>query len=309
VSFTPYDPPVRWPFLLVLDAQYRQTGWALLSGPIVTRAQQEQFVDLRRAGHRFVGMSSYLTFPHGCDGDPLDYEMVCDAWCHCFQVPERFMRTSLPRALISTSDFTDYEQILPPSVAVPEPGNRFDLIYVGATEAWKREAKNWPLAARAVPRLCRELDLGALVIGSPTDDFTPSARVTFHRELPWPVLLAHLARARFLFVPNVTDASPRIIAEALCLDVPILVNRDILGGWKYVNRFTGAFFVNEAGVTTAARAVCTASVAPRAWFRANYGPYQAGRRLLSLLRSVDPTLKERSYVRISEAVAEPVPAR
>lgn len=304
MSFTPYEGAARWPFLFVLDAEDRQTGWALVNGPIVTRAQQEQFVELRRTGHRFVGMSSYLTFPDGCRGDPLDYELVCDAWCHCFRTPGRFLRTELPRALISMSDFTDYQRVSPHGLA--PPAERFDVVYVGATEDWKREAKNWRLAASAVPRLCCELGMCALVIGSPSDDFEPSPRVTFRAQVPWPILLAHLASARFLFVPNVTDASPRIIAEALCLDVPIVVHREILGGWKYVNRFTGAFFENEAGATAAARAVCEASIAPREWFRANYGPYLTGKRLLALLRSVDPTLKERSHLRVSEAVAEPV---
>src|SRR5262245_47658398 len=139
VSFTPYDGAVRWPFLLVLDAHCRQTGWVLLNGPIVAPAQQEQFAEMRRSGHRFVGMSSYLTFPHGGDGDPLDYEMVCDAWCHCFRAPEAFLRTALPRALISVSDFVDYHHVAPATVAAPPPGERFDLLYVGATEAWKRD--------------------------------------------------------------------------------------------------------------------------------------------------------------------------
>jgi len=263
---------------------------------------------LRRAGQRFVGASSYLTFPRGYDGGLLDYEMVCDAWCHCFRDPDCFLPATLPRALISVSDFTDYQQISPERVARSASSKRFDVIYVGATDDWKREAKNWPLAARVLPRLCRELDLRALVIGSPAGEFRPSEGVSFSPLLPWPVLLAHLARAGFLFVPSVTDPSPRLIAEALCLNVPILLHRDILGGWKYVNRYTGAFFDGEADVIPAARAVCCAATAPRQWFRANYGPYQAGKRLLSLLRLVDPTLEERSYLRLSEVAAEPVPA-
>jgi hypothetical protein len=307
MSFKMYGA-VQSPFQFILDAQYRQTGWALVHGPVVTRAQQQQFVELRRDGYRFVGMSSYLTFPHGYDVGPLDYEMACDAWCHCFRDPGRFLSANVPRALISVSDFADYQRISPDTVAEPPSGERFDVIYLGATESWKHEAKNWPLAARAVPRLCRDLSLCALVIGSPAGDFEPSRSVSFAPALPWPVLLSHLARARFLFVPNITDPSPRIITEALCLDVPILVHREILGGWKYVNRFTGGFFASEADVVTAARAVCNAPVAPRQWFRANYGPYLAGKRLLSLLRSLDSTLTERSFLRISEAVDEAVPA-
>ena len=299
----------RWPFLFVLDARERHTGWALINGPVVTRSQHEQFVRLRCAGYRFIGVSSYLDFPRGCSGDALDYEMVCDAWCHCFRNPGQFIRTALPRALISVSDFTDYRQIAPEHVDAGLARARFDVVYVGASEDWKRDVKNWGLAARIVPRLCRELDVTALVIGPPTPDFGPSERVTFRASLPWRVLLSHIAAARFLFVPNITDPSPRIIAESLCLGTPVLVHRDILGGWKYVNQFTGRFFEDEGDVVPAARALCSTVVAPREWFRANYGAYHAGRRLLALVRSLDPASCERSHLRISEGVAEPAPDR
>jgi hypothetical protein len=165
--------------------------------------------------------------------------------------------------------------------------------------------KNWRLAAQVVPHVCREMDMQALVIGTPTPDFSSSERVTFNVALPWTTLLSHIASARFLFVPSIMDPSPRIIAESLCLDTPIVVHREILGGWKYVNRFTGAFFEDEADVTRAVRALSSRAVAPRQWFRANYGPYRAGKRLLSLLRSIDPSLDECSHVRISGPTAEP----
>ena len=299
----------HWPFQFVLDARARHTGWGLLNGPVITRSQHEQFVRLRRAGYRFIGVSSYLDFPRGCSGDALDYEMVCDAWCHCFRNPEQFIPTALPHALISVSDFTDYRRVAPEHVDTGLARGRFDVVYVGASDDWKRHAKNWGLAATAIPRLCRELDVTALVIGNPTPDFGPSERVTFRGALPWRGLLSHIAAARFLLVPSVTDPSPRIIAESLCLGTPVLVHREILGGWKYVNRFTGRFFDDEADVVSAARALCRAVVAPREWFRANYGPYHAGRRLLALVRSLDPASGERSHLLISEGGAEPGPDR
>jgi hypothetical protein len=297
----------HWPFSFVLDARERQTGWALLNGPIVTRSQDEQFVRLRCARYRFIGISSYFDFPRGFSRDGLDYEMVCDAWCHCFRDPDRFLRSPLPRALISVSDFTNCEHIAPERIdRLPDDG-RFDVVYVGAAEDWKRDVKNWDFAAQTIPRLCHELNLTTLVIGTPTPDFQPSEHVTFRDALPWKVLLSHIASARFVFVPNVSDPSPRIIAESLCLDTPVLMHREILGGWKYVNAYTGRFFDDATNVVEAARALCSAPVSPRRWFRANYGPYHAGRHLLALVRSLDPALGERSHLQISESVAEPVP--
>ena len=33
-----------------------------------------------------------------------------------------------------------------------------------------------------------------------------------------------------------------LVRQALALDVPLLMNRNIIGGWKYVNEKTGEFF-------------------------------------------------------------------
>jgi hypothetical protein len=66
--------------------------------------------------------------------------------------------------------------------------------------------------------------------------------------------MACLAQARVAFFPNVLDASPVLLTEALCLDVPVVVNRRILGGWKYVRPDTGRFFTDQDDVTGAVAA-------------------------------------------------------
>jgi hypothetical protein len=101
-------------------------------------------------------------------------------------------------------------------------------------------------------------------------------------------------------VPNELDASPRVLAEALCLDVPLVVYRQILGGWKYVNRFTGVFFDDERDVVGAVRACFAQSVAPRLWFAANHGAYAGAQRLLRLLRTVDPGFNRHAHLWLAE---------
>ena len=67
------------------------------------------------------------------------------------------------------------------------------------------------------------------------------------------------------------DASPRVLAEAMCLDVPILVNRHIVGGWKYVHGQTGAFFDSVDNVVPAFREIVDGlqrgDLHPREWFQ------------------------------------------
>jgi hypothetical protein len=289
---------VAWPFSFIVDFQGHNVGWALINGPIVTCAQQDEFATLRRAGYRFAGMSSYMTFPAGETRATLDYDSLCEVWCHCFRNPASFLPANVPRALISMSDFTDYYWIAPHRI-VPAAA-KVDFLYVGAMDDWKRVVKGWSLAACCVPRICQELDLHCLVIGAPAGDFESQPGITFSAELPWTHLLARLAAARFLFVPNMLDPSPRLIAEALCLNAPVVMNREILGGWKYVNRFTGTFFDGEHDVVRAVRACLTQAIAPRAWFSANYGPYLSGQRLVRLLRTVDPAIARHDSLWIAE---------
>ena len=57
----------------------------------------------------------------------------------------------------------------------------------------------------------------------------------------------------------------------MSLDVPILVNKYIIGGWKYVNRDTGAFFDSADNVVEAYKDIMAWQQAgqlhPRQWFR------------------------------------------
>lgn len=290
------------PFLYVGDSNYRSIGWALINAPIATRLHHVEFTDLSRAGFRFAGMTSYMTFPRHSPRDLRDYDMICEAWCHCFREPDRYIHADVPKALISYSDFTDYVRISAHNLNL-QARDKFDhdFLYVGASEPWKRVAKNSLLAARCIPRICRELHLKALVIDEPPDGFPDTSGISFIPSLPWDEFLVRLARTRFLFVPNLHDPSPKILAEAICLDVPLVVNRNILGGWKYVNAFTGEFFDDMDNVVEAVSQVLSKPRSPRRWFTANYGPYRAGQRLLRLLRSLDPQISEQSHLTITES--------
>jgi glycosyltransferase involved in cell wall biosynthesis len=294
---------VRWPFTLVADARHRGIGWAVINAPVVSPSRLEQFAELRREGFRFVGMASDGVFPQLDAPDPLDYAAICEAWLHCFREPDRYLPAGVPRAPISNSDFTDSRRLAAEVGDVDDAGP--DLVYVGASEPWKQEAKNWPFARTHIPRICDALGLRALIVGVPADDVAKSRAISCVPALPWRELLRAIASAKVLFVPNTLDASPRVLTEALALDVPVVVNRNILGGWKYINAFTGTFFDSDDDVLEAVRACLDGTKKPRRWFDANFGPYHSGRRLLDVLRALDPSIEETSHLVISERVDVP----
>ena len=91
-----------------------------------------------------------------------------------------------------------------------------------------------------------------------------------------------------MFAPNTHDASPRVVAEALSLDVAVLINANIDGGWKYAQPTTGALFTTPDDVVTAYDSVkarlAAGELAPRRWFKENSGQTNAAVALEAFLQ-------------------------
>ena len=125
----------KWPFLFVVDSHQHGIGWAVVNSRIVKPSRHEQFAQLRRLGFRFLGMCSDVSFPKIDEADSLDYDAVCEAWCHCFRDPDSYLPLHTPRVLLSSSDFTDYRSIAPDRISNDDSNEiDFDFVYVGPTE-------------------------------------------------------------------------------------------------------------------------------------------------------------------------------
>lgn len=101
---------------------------------------------------------------------------------------------------------------------------------------------------------------------------------------------SYLKRSRFAFLPQVYDASPRVITQALALNVPLLMNRNIRGGWKYlVPRITGEFFRDLSDFEVSLRRLLGQldrnEYKPHQWTTERYGNKLAGARLLDFVRT------------------------
>jgi hypothetical protein len=98
----------------------------------------------------------------------------------------------------------------------------------------------------------------------------PGIKITTAR-LPHERFLKEFAKAKVCFLPNVLDASPRVLTEALCLNMPVLVNQDIVGGWKYINDITGSFF-NLSNIHDGLDRCLSLAEEPNCneWFKDNY---------------------------------------
>ncbi len=311
-----------WPFVALTSSTGAPLDYVAVTGPIRTGAQIEMFEYLR-ARVRLVGFTSYLDFPRcratgepGPDGRPIrppDVSQSCIAWCHCFRRPEQFLPACVPAIRLPQSDFTDADVVgqLGGGTAPAGAERSFDVDFVYVCDAgrWKEVAKNWELARQCLPVLCGTLGLRGLLVGREELPDLPDGlkdHVTVEPLLPWAELLQRVRRARFAFVPSGLDPSPRILAEALALDTPVVVNHEILGGWHYVNEMTGAFFSTPDDLPDAVRDCLDGGrdgrLRPRDWYAAHHGPALAGRRLAAFLRTIDDSLDGLDEVRLDYSV-------
>lgn len=93
-------------------------------------------------------------------------------------------------------------------------------------------------------------------------------------------------QSRFVFLPQIYDASPRVSSQALALNVPVLMNRNILGGWKYLNEKTGEFFHDLSDFKDSLRKLMSKLdfYEPRTYIEGNYGNELAGRKFLEFVK-------------------------
>ena len=99
-------------------------------------------------------------------------------------------------------------------------------------------------------------------------------------------------KCRFILTCSVEDASPRTMTEAMCFNLPVLLNKNILGGWQYLTEQTGEFFDGdnldtfEPILDKFMKKLNNNEYTPREWFIKNYGEYNSGAKLLNFVKSV-----------------------
>lgn len=288
---------VIWPFRELYAGDVRlEDRLVAISGPLRTEAESQTMDRYVRAGYRFLGVSSYQNFPRALV-NPFEYEQaarfdffreyaaLCVGWMHCFRDPKAYLPCGLPRVFLAESDFTDARRIRPDridDVALPQD-KAYDFAYVCGAGEWNAFCRNWKLAKRCL-RLLADNGFTAAVFGRDSlEELAGSPGLTLYPYLPWYEFHQQLARCRRLLVPNVYDASPRLLAEALCQDIPLMVNRHILGGWHYVERPSGVFFSDARDFETALEKLLRRRLRPREYYSRLFGPDYARRRLAKFI--------------------------
>jgi hypothetical protein len=304
-------PIVASPFKNLFDDQGRALNVILIAAPFRTEEDEDMYEKYRSQGLSFCGISSYINFPDQIENPHEDrfheerghdYPAMVSSWLHCFREPPTNLRQSgLPLMLLTESDLKDADAYKPdPAIA-----KEYDFMYVCLQDndkcepGWQSYNRNWDLAKQCLEIMCGEFGLRGVLVGRTNCDFTKKCNgiVKVIPFLEFDAFQREMQKCRFLFVPNVADASPRVITEALCYDMPVLVNRNILGGWHYVESgVTGEFFTSVHDVRPALRKLTTThrnAYAPRRHFMRHHGKHRDGRRLAAFLKQHYPHLNNK----------------
>ena len=293
------------PFLNIYDDKGKMTNVVFITHPFTREECIKFYNEAKAKGVLFLGMSSYCEFPgivsnpHDVLHDPnldawtkYNYYELTEGWCHCFRDPDKYIGDiNIPRTLISESDFANYDQHKPD----PKIVKKYDFLYIclkdndKCTDGWQAYNRNWEVAKKCLDVMCNKYKLKGLLVGRVNCEIPQGCNQLMELTdfMEYHTFIKTYNQSRFIFVPNIADASPRVLTEAICFNLPALVNYNILGGWKYIDDKTGELFVDEndfEGIFEKfMRKLNNNEYTPRDQFIKNFGTPNAGPKLLDFV--------------------------
>ena len=120
-----------------------------------------------------------------------------------------------------------------------------DVCFVNVgNSTWHSDTKNYTLAIASFEKLLEQTNYTIKIIGRKPPEHL-IGKISYIEFMPFKDFLTLLASCDILYNPSVSDASPRILPQALTVDTAIIVNKYIAGGSKYVNDQTGVLIADE----------------------------------------------------------------
>ena len=276
-----------------------------VTGPFRDETAKQRYHEYEEKGVNIFGITAYKSFPNNEmfgkeEGeyerkDDFNYVGNIKNWLCCFKNKEKYGFTVFNNIIdISESDFYNAETDSD-SVAT----KKYDFIYICNKDndscplnGWNAVNRNFDLALKCFPVLCNEFHLKGLVVGRVGCGLEKEYgnKLEVVDWLDWHVLQGKMKESKILFVPNVFDASPRVIAECITKDIAVLMNRDILCGSKYVNYETGEFFSDENDLKGALTNLLNRiyKISPKRWWEANYSQEKSQKVLRDFLADAFP---------------------
>lgn len=267
---------------------------------------KDHYYKFIKAGIPVIGVTAYKTFPEKITDisedkyhltDNFNYLENINIWLTCMKNLDLYNFNDTHKIIdISESDFYDIED------DKMKKEKKYDFIYICNKDndscplnGWNAINRNYNLALKCFPIMINEYKLKGLCvgrIGCNLSEYGNNLEITDF--LPWHELQNKMRESKFLFLPNIYDASPRVVAECLIKDVPILMNNNIICGFKYINPLTGEFFIDEHNIKNSLDKLIYRInknlIKPKEWWFNNYGIERSSIKLRNFLYQFYPDI-------------------
>jgi len=305
----------HFPFRYFVDENKKTLPLVAVTSFFRDEDAKNLFTEYQNRGISIIGITAYKSFPKKIrDGtaddytgdQDFDYTGKIKNWLCCFNDPSYYGFTQFNNTInISESDFYDAED------ASADIQKKYDVIYSCPDDdekscpanGWNAVNRNFELAKKCFTIMIRDFGLNVLVIGRTKCGLEKKygERIKTVKFLPWDQFQKRLHESRILFVPNIADASPRVIAEAMTKNVPVLMNKQIMCGSKYITDESGELFTDETDVADALQKIVGGQKQPRKWWRENYSKKIASTKLCDFVKeafpnSFDTDIKEIHFI-------------
>ena len=297
-----------FPFRYFTDENNKVLPIVAVTGFFRDKDKENLFFEYKNKGIKLFGITAYKSFPtrllmDNSEGvyeknDTFDFIDNIKYWLCCFKNKDFFGFTNKNIIIdISESDFYNSED------EHLKRDKKYDFIYICGKDSddcpldgWNAFNRNFDLALKCFPILFNEYNLKGLVVGRIGCGLeeTYGDNIEVVDFLDWYILQEKMRESKFLFVPNIYDASPRVVTECITKDVPVLMNSNILCGFKYINYETGEFFSNEINLRESLNNLLSKKdkISPKKWWNQNYSQLKSEKRLRNFLYEAFPDVLE-----------------
>jgi hypothetical protein len=307
-----------FPYRLLCDENRNLIPVVALTAFFRSDFDRQRFKDYTENGIKIVGITAYKTFPKPISdtsgdsdtmNDTFEYAKEIKNWLYCFKNVEEYGLSPTYNHLMEFSESDLYDVVDIETIQKQE--KKYDIIYSCLRDVdnpndpdpcpkngWNAINRNFNLALSCLPIMIQEFGLKILIVGRVNCGLEGKYgdQLEIVDMLPYHEFQDKIRQSRCLFVPNIYDASPRVIVEAMVNNVPVLMNRSIVCGSKYINNRTGVFFTDEHDIRYSLRKMQQTVFDPRQWWLENYSLKKSSIKLRNFLASCFPyemrTVKE-----------------
>lgn len=290
------------------DGSEIMTNIVLITHPFTRDECIVQYNEAKAKGAKFLLCTSYSNFPGPVENefdvlhDPnldawtkYDYFKLADGCLTCFrdELNKKYIKPGFPLANISESDFSHNDTLAPK----PEDKKEYDFIYVCLKDndkceaGWQSRTREWELCKKVLDIMCEKYKLRGLLVGRINCEIPKGCHQLMELTdfMEYHTFISSIKKCKFLLLPNILDASPRVCSESMLANLPVLMNKNILGGWKYLESgVSGEFFTSENDFEPVLKKLLNNfdSYKPREHYMNNWGREKSGKEFLDFVKKL-----------------------